>query len=86
MLAYVSSEYGSINSRQLYVLDMASDLRVSIGQIEVNLGLPVWSVDGRLLFYSNRGANYEIYMWDGVTLTNVSRSPADDFSPLWWTP
>lgn len=54
-----------------------------------------WSADGRLAFLSARGANYDIWVWDGVsyrnglpdatTYTNVEPALTDYFSGSGWT-
>jgi Tol biopolymer transport system component len=33
---------------------------------------PVWSMDGRLAFFSERTGNYHIYVWDGVSFKDGS--------------
>src|SRR5687768_9990692 len=33
---------------------------------------PVWSADGRLAFLSERNGEYDIYVWDGVSLKDCS--------------
>jgi Tol biopolymer transport system component/ABC-type branched-subunit amino acid transport system substrate-binding protein len=43
------------------------------------------TVKGRMVFYSNRSGNNEIYVMngDGTGLTNLTNNPADDVGPIW---
>ena len=46
-----------------------------------------WNNDRRLVFISDRDGSHEIYVWDGLSLTNITLSPnTHDSSPALWTP
>ena len=44
---------------------------------------PSWTADGRLLFYSSRDGNLDIYIMDenGGGLVNLTNSPSSDWVP-----
>jgi hypothetical protein len=74
MLAFTSLD-GS-----LQVLDVRHGLQI---QISAFGAYPVWSADGWLAFMPNSGINNEIYVWNGLTTTNISRNQFSDQSPTW---
>lgn len=40
-----------------------------------------WSTDGRFVFLSEADMNTEVYLWDGLTYTNISQHPRNDWRP-----
>src|SRR5262245_12548296 len=84
MLAYVSGNNETLGVVNLAILDWRTRQPLNLGALTGFSGATfTWSADGRLAFVSYRDGNGEIYVWDGNTLTNISRSVFNDRSPAW---
>jgi len=79
VLAFTSTQG---DTSTLIVMDTTRGFQYSIGEIYI-YSYPVWSVDGRLAYYSDRDGNREIYVWDGAAALNIFNNPADDDYPAW---
>ncbi|MBK9751504.1 MAG: PD40 domain-containing protein [Chloroflexi bacterium] len=84
----------SSNASEIYLWDGNTTVNVSQNPTGEDR-FAAWSADGRLAFLSARGANYDIWVWDGVsyrngfpdatTYTNVEPELTDYFSGPGWT-
>ncbi len=81
-------------SWRIYVMNADGSDVTALSPEEVDDTAPVWSPNGRkIAFVSQRDGNREIYVMDadcvslpegcGSNVVNVSRHPADDWTPAW---
>jgi WD40-like Beta Propeller Repeat len=71
--------FAFVSNNTVYISDGVTT--TSLGQAQYG-GLD-WSVNGHLVFVSERDGNDEIYVWDGTTLTNISQHAALDYNSVW---
>lgn len=72
--------------RRIWTVDLASGRHRALTEAGGHDHAPAWSPDSRhLAFVSTRDGNAEIYLMraDGTRPTRLTRSPADDWAPLW---
>jgi hypothetical protein len=84
LLAFLSDRAALNTSNDVIVVDVASGIAINITR-EVD-GTPsevlTWNHSGELAFV-NHGNDMEIYIWNGIWLTNVSQNPLTDRTPVW---
>jgi Tol biopolymer transport system component len=59
-----------------YPVDNQGNTIVPIGSFE-------WSRTGKLLFLNRRSENNEVFVWDGLTVQNISQSGMSEYYPSW---
>ncbi|HEY0837439.1 MAG TPA: S9 family peptidase [Azospirillum sp.] len=89
-LAWVSWNHPNMpwDGTELWVADLAPDglpaapVRVAGGP-EESVVQPVWLPDGRLVYVSDRGGWWNLYVWDGAASRAVLPMEAEFARPMW---
>jgi len=81
-IAFTAALEGSCQApRDIYVVDLSTLRHVNLTNHTADDWGPTWAPDGsRILFYSNRDGNWEIYVMntDGTGQTNLTNNPGCD--------
>jgi WD40 repeat protein len=66
----------------IMLLDITTHISVDSGIHNHYISSLAWSNDGRLAFAASHDNRYEINVWDGNTITNISDAP-NSGEPVW---